>query len=177
MSLNLEALNKIGCGMYVVTSRKGDKLNGQIANTVFQVTSEPLYVTASINKKNLTYEYIRDSKVFAVSILGKETPMTLIGRFGFRSGRDTDKFEEVNYKLGETGAPIVLDNTVAYMEARLVQEVDLGTHSLFVGRVIGCEVLTQEEPMSYSYYHEVKKGKRPPNAPGYIAPEPAGKKG
>src|SRR4030065_680065 len=117
--MDLKALYKLGYGVYIVTSKKDSRLNGQIANTLFQVTSEPPTVAVSINKNNLTHEFIKESKVFAASVLCQDTPLNFIGRFGFKSGRDTDKFEGVNYKIGETGAPIVLDNAVSYLEARV----------------------------------------------------------
>src|ERR1035437_9945703 len=98
--MNLAALYKIGYGVYVVCSKDGEKYNGQIANTVFQACSEPPTVAVTINKKNLTHEYISKSGVFTVSILSKETPMTFIGKFGFKSGRDINKFADTNYKIG-----------------------------------------------------------------------------
>ena len=88
--MDLKALHKLGYGLYVVTSRKGDKFNGQIANTVFQITPEPPTIAVSINRKNLTWEYITASGVLAVSVLCQETPLSFIGHFGFKSGRDID---------------------------------------------------------------------------------------
>jgi ferric-chelate reductase [NAD(P)H] len=131
--MNLKALYKLGYGVYVVTSKKDNRINGQIANTVFQVTSEPPTVAVSINKNNLTHDFIKESRVFAASILCQDTPLAFIGRFGFKSGRDTDKFEGINYKIGDTGAPIVLENAVSYLEARVTKEMDVGTHTIFVG--------------------------------------------
>ena len=95
--MNLNALHKLGYGMYVIGSRKGDRLNGQIANTVFQITSEPPIAAVSINKSNLTYEFITDSRVFTASVLCQATPLSFIGNFGFKSGRDTDKLAGINY--------------------------------------------------------------------------------
>ncbi len=167
-SMNPEALHKLSYGLYVVSSRKGDRLNGQIANTVFQITSEPPTLAVSINKNNLTHEFIKASQAFAVSILCQDTPLPFIGRFGFKSGRDTDKFEGVNYKTGETGAPLVIDNAVAYLEARVTQEVDVGTHTIFIGRIVGAEILNDKTCMTYDYYHQIKGGKTPKTAATYI---------
>ncbi len=86
--MNIKALFKLGYGVYIVTSKKDNRINGQIANTVFQVTSDPPTIAVSINKNNLTHELIKASKVFAASVLCEETPLTFIGRFGFKSGRD-----------------------------------------------------------------------------------------
>ena len=162
------ALHKIGYGLYVVGSRKGDRLNGQIANTVFQITSEPPTIAVSINKNNLSHEFIKESKVFTVSVLSQDTPLSFIGHFGFKSGRDMDKLEGINYKTGETQAPVVTDNTLAYLEARVIQEIDAGTHTIFIGELAEAEVLKEGEPMTYAYYHQVKRGTTPKTAPSYI---------
>jgi len=162
------ALHKIGYGLYVVGSRKGDRLNGQIANTVFQITSEPPTIAVSINKNNLSHEFIKESKVFTVSVLSQDTPLSFIGHFGFKSGRDMDKLEGINYKTGETQTPVVTDNTLAYLEARVIQEIDAGTHTIFIGELAEAEVLKEGEPMTYAYYHQVKRGTTPKTAPSYI---------
>ncbi len=170
--MNPKALHKISYGMYVVSSKMNAKFNGQIANTVFQATAEPPRIVVCINKQNLTHEFIQTSKVFTASVLSEETPMTFIGRFGFKSGRDVDKFEGVNYKIGQTGAPIVLDYALAYVEAEVIGSMDGGTHALFLGNVVNAEILDSDAaPMTYAYYHEVKRGKAPKTAPTYIKEE------
>lgn len=166
--MNLKALYKLGYGVYVVCSRKGKKFNGQIANTVFQVASEPPTIAVAINRNNLTHEFITQSKVFTVSILSQDTPLPFIGHFGFKSGRDIDKFEGINYKIGETQAPVVMDNTLAYLEAKVIKHVDVGTHTIFIGELVGADILKEGEPMSYAYYHQVKRGTTPKTAPVYI---------
>lgn len=166
--MNTKALYELSYGMYVISSRKDGRFSGQIANTVFQVTSEPPAIAVSINKQNFTHEFIHDSRVFTVSILSRDAPLSLIGNFGFKSGRDIDKFAQVNYKLGKTGAPIVLDHTLGYLEAEVVNEVDVGTHTIFIGELVEAETLVAGEPMTYAYYHEVKRGAAPKTAPTYI---------
>ncbi|MBI2830861.1 MAG: flavin reductase [Chloroflexi bacterium] len=170
--MNIKALQKIGYGVYVVSSRKGDKFNGQIANTVFQVTSQPPTIAVSINRNNLTWEYIKDSRVFSVSVLCEDTPLTFIGRFGFKSGRDTDKFQGLDYKIGETGAPVVLDNAVSYLEARVKQEVDVGTHTIFIGEVVDADTLAEKACLTYDYYHQIKGGLTPKAAATYAEVKP-----
>jgi len=168
MTMNKGAFYKLSYGLYVITSGEGGKFNGQIANTVFQVTSEPPTVAVSINKANYTHEFIRSSRRFAVSILEEATPMTMIGRFGFKCGRDIDKFDGMRVRTGKTGVPIVTDHTVAFMEAEVIGEMDCGTHTLFLGKVVECDILdAAAEPMTYAYYHEIKGGKSPKNAPTY----------
>jgi flavin reductase (DIM6/NTAB) family NADH-FMN oxidoreductase RutF/rubredoxin len=165
---DLKALQKIGYGVYIVTSTDGVKINGQIANTVFQVCSEPPVISVAINKKNLTHEYIKKSGVFCVSILSQETPLSFIGQFGFKSGRDINKFEGVNSRQGTTGAPIVLDNTIAFIEAKVINTVDVVTHTLFIAEVVDAGTLKDGIPMSYDYYHQVKRGTTPKSAPSYV---------
>lgn len=174
--MNLNALHKLNYGMYIVGSHKGEKLNGQVANTVFQITSEPPTVAVSINKSNLTHEYIKASQVFSASVLCQATPLPFIGGFGFKSGRDVDKLKGVNYKIGQTGSPIFLDNTTAYLEAEVIQDVDVGTHTIFIGRIVAAEILTEDPCMTYEYYHLVKRGTTPRTAPSYIAKEKGGEK-
>jgi len=169
--MDLKALYKVSYGLYIISSRKKGKLNGQIANTLFQVTSEPPTVAVSINKENLTHQFIEESRVFSASILSENTPMSFIGRFGFKSGREIDKFKQVNYKIGKTGAPLVLDNTLAYLEAEVIKKVDAGTHTIFIGKLVGAKNIKEGTPMTYAFYHEVKGGKAPKAAPTYIKEE------
>ncbi|GAH39450.1 unnamed protein product, partial [marine sediment metagenome] len=119
----------------------------------------------SINKNNLTHEFIGESKVLAVSILSRDTPLFFIGHFGFKSGRDINKFEGINYEINETQAPVLTDNTLAYLEARVTQQLDVGTHTIFIGELVGADVVKEGEPMTYAYYHQVKRGTTPKRAP------------
>ena len=166
--MDKNALTKIGYGMYIIGSRKDDKLNAQTANTVFQITAEPPTLAVSINKKNLTHEYISESGVFSASVLCEATPISFIGDFGFKSGRDTDKLENKNYKIGETKAPIFLDHATAYLEAKVIKDVDVGTHTIFIGEIVAAEILTEDTCMTYEFYHQVKRGATPKTAPSYI---------
>ena len=105
--MNIKAVQKICYGMYVISSKKDDKINGQIANTLFQITSDPPTVAVSINKQNLTHEYITTSKTFTASIISKEAPMNFIGNWGFKSGRDIDKFKDANFRAGKDRKSVV----------------------------------------------------------------------
>ena len=120
-------------GLYIVTSHDEGKLNGQIVNTIIQVTSEPPKVAVIINKKNLTHEYISKSKAFAASVLDESAPMKFFGPFGFRTGRDIDKLEKVQFKLGTTGCPLITENAISVLEAEVIDQIDLGTHTIFIG--------------------------------------------
>ena len=173
--MDLEALYKVHCGMYIVSTAHEGRLNGQLVNAIVQVTAEPPKLAVSLNKQNLTCQLCARSGVFAVSVLDAQAPMPFLGRWGFKSGRDLDKFEGVNYKRGQNGAPIVLDHALACFEARVVGSLDLGTHLLIIGEVTQAELLRDEEPMSYLYYRQVKKGLTSRFAATYQAkPSPAG---
>lgn len=165
--LNRHVFSQLSYGLYIVTSHLDGRLNGQIVNTVLQVTSEPPRVAVIINKNNLTHEFISKSKVFGASVLNSSTPMTFIGLFGFKSGRNEDKLSKAQHVLGSTGAPLVTDHCLSVLEARVIDEVDVGTHTLFVGDVVAAEVLRDGEPLTYAYYHTHLKGKSPKNAPTY----------
>lgn len=166
--MNLLALRKLRYGLYVVSSRRRDRFNGLIANGVSQVSAVPANFVVSINKENLTHEFIKASKVLSFSVLSKNTPLSFIGRFGFNSGREIDKFKGVSYKIGKTGAPIVLDNTLAYVEANVINEADLGTHTIFIAQMVDSDIIREGEPMTYDYYSEVKRGPTSKKASLYI---------
>ena len=167
--MDLSALYQIGYGIYIISSKKENKINGQIANTVFQVTSEPPTIAISINKDNYTHECISESKVFAVSVLEQDANMAFIGKFGFICGRDEDKFAGIKYKTGITGSPIILDNTLAFLEAEVIQKVDVGTHTLFIGKIVNAGNIKKGIPLTYSHYHQIKKGVSPKSAPTYVS--------
>ncbi|MCE5276328.1 MAG: flavin reductase [Syntrophaceae bacterium] len=161
------ALWDITYGLYIVSSRSGEKLNGQIANTVFQVSAAPPTIAVSINKNNLTHAYINESGVLSVTVLEEDTPMPFIGNFGFKSGREVDKMSQVTCRFGQTGCPLVTDHALSVLEAKVTGTLDCGTHTIFVGEVVSSEVLRQGNPLTYAFYQNVKKGKAPKNAPTY----------
>ena len=169
-------LHNLTYGMYIVSSVKGVVMNGQIVNTVFQITSEPVTIGISINKENLTHEYIQSSGRFSLSILEEKTPLSFIGKFGFKSGRTEDKFKDVHFKTSAAGCPIVLDNALGYVEAKVIKSFDCVTHTLFIGEMVDSGILKVGSPMTYDYYHTVKRGTTPKNAPTFIKEEMPQKK-
>ncbi len=164
-------LHNIGYGMYIVSASKDGKFNAQIANTVFQITSNPITVAISINKNNLTFEYIKSAQRFSISILGEDTPVSFIGKFGFKSGRDEDKFKDTKFKVLNSGCPVVIDYALGFIEAKVTKEVDFGTHVLFVGEMEESAILKLGRTMTYDYYHQVKRGTTPKSAPTFIQSE------
>lgn len=165
-------LRLISYGLYVVASKHGNKMNGQIVNTVFQVTAQPPRIAVSINKENLTHRYIMNSRIFSVSILDEATPLNFIGLFGFKSGRKVDKLHNIKHIKGIGDCPVVIENSLGFLEAEVIDQVDVGTHTLFIGEVKRGKVLRKGAPLTYTHYHLVKRGKVPQRAPTYIAAEP-----
>jgi len=166
--MDINALFKITYGLYIVSSMDNDKYNGHISNTVFQISADPVKIAVASHKNNLTTDYIKKSKVFSVSILQENVDIEFLGPWGFQSGKDINKFKECDYKIGSTGAPIVLDKTIAYFECEVVETIDVGSHILFIGQAKDAEVLNDHNnPLSYSYYRKVIKGLSPENAPTY----------
>jgi flavin reductase (DIM6/NTAB) family NADH-FMN oxidoreductase RutF/rubredoxin len=167
--LDLESLFNLSYGMFICYSKKNGSFNGCIVNSVFQITPEPPMIAISVNKQCLTHEYINDSKIFTISILAESTPQELIWRFGFRSGRDINKLEGVNLDTSQNGLPIILDDTVGFLEAEVVESVDVETHTLFIGKIKSCQTIDENMiPMTYTYYRDVKHGRTPRTAATYI---------
>ena len=167
--INFEALFKISYGLYIVSSGNSDHGNGFISNTVFQVTAEPPRFAACCNKNNYTAGFIQRTGAFSVSVLHKDASPDLFGRFGFKSGKDFNKLEGMNVRYGETGVPILLNDSIAFLECRVVQTVDVGTHLMFIAELLHSEILVNEkEPLDYQYYRQIRRGVAPKNAPTYI---------
>jgi flavin reductase (DIM6/NTAB) family NADH-FMN oxidoreductase RutF/rubredoxin len=167
--VSFEALFKISYGLFIVASGDKQRGNGFISNTVFQVTAEPPKFAACCNKNNYTCGLIQQSGAFSVSILHTGTSPEIFGRFGYKSGKDTDKFDGMSIKYGETGAPIVMNDCIAYLECKVVQTVDVGTHIIFIGELVASEILDDsKDPITYLYYRQIRKGVAPKNAPTYI---------
>jgi len=166
--MDLTPLFTITYGLYVVGSRHGDKLNGQISNTVFQITAEPVRIAVSINKSELTHQLISSSGKCCVGVLSQSADMAFIGNFGFKSGRDVDKFQSVPYELAPSGCPVPTENILAYLDATIVDSVDMFTHTVFIAEITDCGITGEGTPMTYSYYREVLCGKTPPTAPSHM---------
>ncbi len=165
------ALHNISYGMYIVSSVKDGKGNAQIANTLMQITNEPITLAVSINKDNLTHDFIESSSLFGLSVLENDTPLNLIGKYGFKSGRDMDKMKDAEVKIVSGGCPVILDNAICYFVAKVVNQMDCGSYSVFLGEVMESEIVKTAEPMTYAYYHLVKCGNTPKTAPTYIEGE------
>ncbi|MBQ9907324.1 MAG: flavin reductase [Oscillospiraceae bacterium] len=164
---DLTALFKIGYGLYVVTSNDGEKDNGLIVNTVTQVTNTPNRIAVTINKENYSHHVIQQTGVMNVNCLSVEAPFRVFENFGFRSGRNTDKFADCKPIRTENGLVMLPHYINAMMSLKVVQYVDLGTHGMFICEITEARVVSDAETMTYSYYQANVKPK----------PQTEGKKG
>ncbi len=161
-------LYSLSYGMYVVGASGDGKVNAQIANTSFQITSEPKVIAVSINKENLTHKLIEAGGKFSLSIISTQWQMVDVGNFGFRTGKDFDKFAKYEYELTPDGVPLVPYKCVGGIWLDVVNKVDVHTHTIFLGEVKGAKSFDKSlTPMTYAYYHGELKGKEPKTAPLY----------
>lgn len=164
---DLTALFKIGYGLYVVTSNDGKKDNGLIVNTVTQVTNTPNRIAVTINKENYSHHVIKQTGKMNVNCLTTEAPFSVFEAFGFRSGRNTDKFENCEPLRSDNGLVFLPRYINSFMSLKVENYVDLGTHGMFICEVTEARVISDKDTMTYSYYHENVKPK----------PQTEGKKG
>jgi flavin reductase (DIM6/NTAB) family NADH-FMN oxidoreductase RutF/rubredoxin len=169
--MNYKAFHKLSYGLYIIATELNGKKFGYVGNTAFQITSEPSQILISSHKNNYTTSKILESKKFSISVLKKEVNTSLIGEFGFMSGADIDKFRNIETITSATGAPIIIDSTVAWFDCKVVNSVDVGSHILIIGEVSDSDLLSGDEPLTYDYYREKYKMLAPKNAPTYVEKE------
>ena len=158
--MNTNAMFKIGYGLYVLTAKENGFDNGCIINTVTQVTSNPNRITVAVNKANKTHDMIIATGEFNVSVLSTSASFDIFKAFGFRSGKDVDKFSDFNaVERSGNGLYYITDATNAFISAKVITATDLGTHTLFLADVTDCEVLTDAISVTYDYYHKNIKPK------------------
>ena len=164
---DMTALFNIGYGLYVVTSRDGDKDNGCIVNTVSQVTNTPNRIAVAINKDNYTHHMVKQSGKMNVNCLDTTAPFSVFQNFGFRSGRNADKFENIEVLRSDNGLVFLPRYINSFMSLEVESYVDLGTHGMFICSVSEARVISKNETMTYTYYQNNVKPK----------PQTEGKKG
>jgi len=174
--MNPNTFHKLSYGVYIVSTWDNGRPTGCTANSAMQITSSPATIAISINHNNYTNKCIQETGRFAVSILAEDSAPSIIGTFGFRSGKDFDKFAEVEYSVKDY-MPVVNDSC-GYIVCEVIDKMETATHTVFLGEVKGAELFGNRDAMTYAYYHKVIKGKSPKNAPTYIpeADEPGEKK-
>lgn len=170
--MDVNALEKLTYGVYVIASGNEKDKNAYVGTVAFQVTSAPLQIAIACNRNNYTAEFIEKYGNFSVSVIKQNYTPALLGNFGFQSGRDIDKFTKYDCVYGQkTGVPIVTEDCIAWFECKLATKVDAGSHILYVGEVLDAKQLSEKEsPLTYAYYHEVKRGVTPANAPHGVVP-------
>ncbi len=167
--MNKNVLRNISYGVYVVSTKNGDKSTGCIVNSIMQITSDT--IALSVNHQNYTNESLKKNKKFAISILSTDVDDNIIPVFGFQSGRDCEKFKDIE-KINVQNIDII-KNSIGYLICELTGDtIETDTHSLFLAKILDGEMLNEKEPMTYSYYHRVKKGTSPKTAPTYIEEKP-----
>lgn len=174
--MNINIFRKMSYGVYVTSTMDGNRPTGCITNSIMQITSDPATIAVSVNHNNYTNSCIEKSGKFAFSILAEDSDSTLIGNFGFKSGKDNDKFDGIDYEMVE-GVPVVKDSA-GYVVCEVIDKMETETHTVFLGKVVEAEVYDEKRrQMTYAYYHEVIRGKSPKNAPTYIAEKEEKKSG
>lgn len=167
--MNKSAFYQLSYGVYVISTWDKGRPTGCTANSVMQITSDPATIAVSINHDNYTNKCIQDIGKFAISILGEHSDPSIIGVFGFKSGKEHNKFDEVKQEV-KTNMPVIAD-ACAYIVCEVIDKMETSSHTVFLGKVVDADILKTDDAMTYSYYHKVIKGKSPKNAPTYIAEE------
>ena len=167
--MNKNVFRNLSYGVYVISTLDGMRHTGCIANSVMQITSSPASVAVSINHDNYTNSCIEKSGKFAVSILSENTDPGIIGTFGFRSGKDSDKFAGIKHQVIEGIA--IPDDCCGYIICKVTGKLETATHTIFLGEALEGDTIGNGPAMTYAYYHNVVKGKSPKNAPTYIPDE------
>ena len=147
-----KAMFNLSYGLFILTAKDGEKDNGCIVNTVGQVTSQPNRISLTVNKANYTHDMILKTKEFNVSVLAENSKFETYRHWGFQSGRNTDKLESISFKRSANGLVYIADETNAFLSAKVVSTLDLGTHTLFIADVTDDEVLSQVPSATYSFY-------------------------
>lgn len=149
-----KAMFKLSYGLFVVTARENGKDNGCIINTAIQVTSEPNRISVTVNKANYTHDMIKNTGKLAISVLSEAADFEIFKRFGFQSGRDTDKFAGfTGFEKGMDDIVYITEGTNACIYGKVIDTVDVGTHTIFICDVTDMKVLSDVPSATYAYYH------------------------
>lgn len=158
--MNKKAMYNLTYGLFVLCAEEDGKLNGCIINTALQQTSVPNVISITVNKKNYTRYMVSRQKQFTISMIDESADFSLFKHFGFQSGGSVNKFAEYSdYELADNGIPYINKGCNAYLSAKVIREIDLGSHILFLGQVTDGEVLSEKASMTYSFYQSNVKPK------------------
>nr|WP_296191979.1 flavin reductase [uncultured Anaerobutyricum sp.] len=156
--MNPSTMFKLTYGLFVITAKEEEKDNGCITNTVAQVTSTPNRISLTVNKINYTHDMILHTGEFNVSILSEDASFDTFRHFGFQSGRDIDKFTDYSAcSRSKNGLYYITEGTNAWLSAKVIQTVDLGTHTMFIADVVAGDILSDVPSVTYTYYQKYIK--------------------
>lgn len=155
--MDTKALFKLTYGVFMLSTKLGDKTNGCITNTCMQVASNPTRVAISVLNSNYTCELLKESGIFALSMLDETCSFETIKHFGFQSGRNVDKMSGLTFPVDSNQVPYMGWQACAMLSCKVVSSEDLGTHTLFVAEVVDAKVLNENEPLTYADYHSKVK--------------------
>ena len=156
--MDTSAMFNLTYGLFIAAVELDGRKNACIINTAIQTTSEPCCMTVTMQKSNLTTEMILKKWNFSISIIAQTCPLEMIKNFGLRSGRECDKFADVQCKIDHNGNPYFSQDMLAFMSVDVSSVIDLGTHYLFVCKVAEAEKLESGKPMTYADYRTLKAG-------------------
>ena len=158
--MDQKAMFKLSYGLFVLTAQENGFDNGCIINTVMQVTSTPNRISITVNKQNKTHDMVKATGMFNVSVLAEDASFDTFKHFGFQSGKNVDKFEDYGLKeRSENGLYYITKGTNSYLSGKVVQEIDLGTHTQFIADVTAAELLSEAASVTYTYYQDNIKPK------------------
>lgn len=165
--MDKKALYQLSYGVFMLASKSGERMNGCITNTCIQVANAPVRVAVAVMNANYTCEIIKESGVFAVSLLDEECTFETISHFGFQSGRDVDKFDGMTPPVDRNGVPYMGWHACSVISCKVVSSQDLGSHTLFIGEVEDARILNDHKPLTYAdYQSKVKPKAEAPKAQG-----------
>lgn len=164
-----KAMYKLSYGLFILTAKEGDKDNGCIINTAMQVTTTPNRIAITVNKENYTHDMIMNTRQFNVCVLTEKSPFSTFENFGFQSGRNVDKLDEITFSRAQNGIVYITENVNAMISGRVEETIDLGTHTMFLAQVTDALMLQDISSVTYDYYQKnIKPASKAVSKSGYI---------
>lgn len=164
--MNKNVLRQLSYGMYAVSTLDNERDVGCIANSIIQITYDT--VAISMNHKNFTNECLNKHKKLVISILGEDIENDIIAYLGYQSGRNKNKFENIEcFKIDNIN---VIKSAIGYLTCNIIDKIETETHTVFIAQIIDGDIIKNSvKPMNYAYYQENRRGKSPENAPTFIS--------
>ena len=157
--MDKKALYNLSYGVFMLSTKYEDKINGCITNTCIQVANNPVRVAVSVLNTNYPCELMKKSGIFALSLLDKTCTFETIKHFGFQSGRNVNKFEKISFPVDDNGSQYLAWQTCSMLSCKIISSQDLESHTLFIAEVVDSKVLSENQPLTYDYYQSNIKPK------------------